>query len=147
MNKFLTLLFIFTLSACDSPMNNRISTSYGIQNKAQKISFKEYPLTVETQWLVGPSGNITINNTLMVILKDSQGHLINLPDDLSLAFYSTMPSMGHPMEDAGYFEQINDGIYINKNIKYNMPGDWKNELWIMDTQFNIKDKIEWDEFF
>ena len=38
-------------------------------------------------------------------------------------------------------------VYLNKTIRYNMPGDWKNELWIIDDQLNIQDKVEWNEFF
>lgn len=58
-----------------------------------------------------------------------------------------MPSMGHPMDDAGYFESLGDGLYINRTIRYNMPGDWKNELWILDQDLNIQEKVQWDEFF
>ena len=83
----------------------------------------------------------------MVIVRNREGALASLPQGLTLNFYSTMPSMGHPMEDAGYFEKLGVGIYLNSSISYNMSGDWRNELWIMDSDYNIKDKVIWEEFF
>lgn len=145
----LIIIFIVSLSLvrCDSPMNNRVEENNSTLSQAQKISFTQGALVAEFKWIAGPVGNITFNNILLVILRDAQGRLANLPENQTLEFYSTMPSMGHPLEDPGYFEPISEGMYLNKTIKYNMPGDWKNELWILDADFNIKDKLEWDDFF
>lgn len=75
------------------------------------------------------------------------GNLHSLPEGQTLEFYATMPSMGHPMEDAGFFEEIDQGVYVNKAIRYNMSGDWKNELWIMDENLNILDRLQWLIYF
>ncbi len=140
-------LFGFTLSACDSPMNNRVSDSGDTSGfDIEKKAFSSLEFQVEVKWLEGPFGNISKDNHLLVFLyKDEE--LVSLAENQTLAFYATMPSMGHPMEDAGYFEEIDKGIYLNKTIRFNMPGDWKNEIWIMDEDFNIMDRLEWLIFF
>ena len=129
---FIGLTFIL-LSGCDSPLN-------------EKANFSKSGLQAEVKWIEGPFGNIKKENHLVVFLyKD--GGLFSLPDGQTLEFYATMPSMGHPLEDPGFFEEIDKGIYLNKSIHYNMPGDWKNELWIMDANFNILDRLEWLIYF
>ena len=148
MKSFLGLILATTFTAsCHSPMNHRILKNDDNKDLSKnELKFSKSKLEVKTQWLVGPNGNIKKNNQLLVfIYKD--GELSSLQKENSLHFYATMPSMGHPMEDAGFFEEVQTGIYINKNIKYNMEGDWKNELWIMDQEFNILDKVTWLIFF
>ncbi len=139
----LFIFLIILLAGCDSPMNNRIreGTLEG-KYKEIKTSFKTSNLVAEVQWLDGPHGHINKSNHLLVVLYKNEKPY-SLPKNQTLEFYATMPSMGHPMDDAGFFEEIDTGIYVNKSIKYNMPGDWKNELWIMDSDFNILDKLEW----
>ncbi len=148
MNPIFTFFFALTfLSACESPMNHRTSSDIKTQVDSQTLPLEVLKLNVEIKWIHGPMGNVSVKNHLLVILKDEQGALYSLPDDLSLGFYATMPSMGHPLDDPGFFEDIGEGLYLNKSIRYNMPGDWKNEIWVLDQNFNIKDKVEWDDFF
>lgn len=144
--KTIYFMFFIFIMGCESPMNNRVLGQPDAL-VAEELSFAELSLSVEPQWLSGPVGNININNQLLVVLRNSLGRLTSLPQDMSLNFYATMPSMGHPMDDAGYFEEIDTGIYLNKTIRYNMGGDWRNELWLMDADFNIKEKVLWHEFF
>ncbi|MCB0363668.1 MAG: hypothetical protein KDD35_13155, partial [Bdellovibrionales bacterium] len=103
-------------------------------------------LQVEVKWIDGPYGNINKTNHLVVFLY-KEGKLYSLPENQTLEFYATMPSMGHPLDDPGVFESIDNGIYVNKSIRYNMPGDWKNELWIMDSDLKILDRLEWLIYF
>lgn len=141
------LVFLMTLVACESPMNHR-TLEGGVRGKSriETSLFADLNIEAEAKWIDGPYGNIKKPNYLIVFLyKD--GRLHSLPEDQTLEFYATMPSMGHPMEDAGFFEEVEPGIYVNKAIRYNMPGSWKNELWIMDKALNIMDEIEWHEFF
>lgn len=147
--RFLATVFVLCVlsSACDSPMSHRVASGNRAQGGAESLTFKSYDLTVEVNWLLGPVGNISTNNQLLVVVKNHLGAPASLPEGHSLNFYATMPSMGHPMEDAGFFEELSPGVYVNKTIRYNMPGDWRNELWIMDRDLNIKDKVVWDEFF
>ena len=147
--KNIIFLCFFTLfvSACDSPMNNRVSDNgdaSGLVLEKKSFGISEYK--VEVKWLDGPYGRVTQDNYLLVFLYKVD-RLVSLPETETLQFYATMPSMGHTLEDAGFFEEIETGIYLNKAIRFNMPGDWKNELWIMDSEFNIKDRLEWRIFF
>lgn len=140
------MLFIFFLSlnACDSPIQHRVRASDNAENKAQtNLNFNKYELNIEAQWLDGPHGNLTKTSTLMVIVTGPTGKMTSLPKELNLSFYATMPSMGHPMDDAGHFDEVDPGIYINKHIRFNMPGDWQMELWALDKNFNIKDQTQW----
>ncbi len=141
------LVFLFFLIACDSPMNHRIEgDTESNPNSQSKLSFQKNNLQVKAIWLDGPYGNPKTNNTLMVILHQA-GELKDLGENLELEFWSTMPSMGHPMEDEGWFERESKGIYINRNIKFNMPRDWLNEVRIIDLDSNIIEKVEWFMFF
>jgi hypothetical protein len=146
-------MFIFsTLLAlqvsCNSPMNHRLRSA---ENDNKSLGLAESRFTggewsARALWVEGPFGNTNQNNYLLVFLY-KEGRLQSLPSGQTLNFYATMPSMGHPMEDAGFFQELDEGIYLNKSIRYNMPGDWKNELWIMDANLNIVDQLEWLIFF
>ncbi|MCB0408243.1 MAG: hypothetical protein KDD34_08570 [Bdellovibrionales bacterium] len=145
MLKYLIFLLSFLLlTSCGSPINHKVE---GEQKTSSFLSFKTFNLQIETRWLEGPVGNINTDNQLMVIVKNQSNQLVSLPNGYSLNFYATMPEMGHPLDDPGFFEMVNEGIYINKTIRYNMSGKWKNELWIIDDASSVKDKVIWDEFF
>lgn len=136
------LLLLF--SACDSPRNNRVNSGgkapgTGIANKA----FNSNGYLVQYQWLSGPFGNVKQTSSLIVYLS-RDGKPVSLPSGQELNFYATMPSMGHPIEQPGFFEELSSGIYLNKNIIFNMQGPWTLELWVQDSvTFNILDKVEW----
>lgn len=134
------------LAGCESPVNHRVEDGAKSQD-VQLMSLDTFNLKVKAQWIVGPVGNLSSNNQLLVIIKNAEDRLASLPQGKTLNFYATMPSMGHPLDDPGFFKEISEGIYLNSTIKYNMPGDWKNELWIMNSDFYIEDKVIWHEFF
>jgi hypothetical protein len=115
--------------------------------KANALKFSSLDLSVKTIWLEGPVGSINFNNSLLVTLSNSRGELEDLPVGLFLQYFAVMPSMGHPMDDAGTFERISKGIYLNSTIKYNMPGDWKNEIWVMDATYKTIEAVQWNDFF
>jgi hypothetical protein len=141
---FLFLIGLF-LVACESPMNQRVR---GVKDVSQeRLSFQNHEIFAEVQWLKGPFGLREQENHLLVILFNAAGERVSVPDGLTLSFYATMPSMGHPMDDAGFFTELQTGIYINTAIRYNMPGDWKNELWFLDSEFNKQDEVAWEIFF
>ncbi|MCH2533939.1 MAG: hypothetical protein MK008_05810 [Bdellovibrionales bacterium] len=143
--KYLIAL-ILLLTACHSPINHRL-TQDNSELKKLKLSkeFKNNKLMITFEWIVGPSGDINKNNSLFVVVKDENNNLVNIPKGLNLSFYATMPSMGHPLDDAGFFEPLSKGLYLNQTIKYNMGGQWLNELWLVDEDLNIKDKISWQD--
>ncbi len=142
----LLLPLLWMLCSCDSPMNHRLHENQNLQEKLQTKNFSQMDYQVEIQWIRGPFSNIQTTSSLLVLLKDPQGKLVNLPPPYTLAFYASMPSMGHPLDSAGDFLLVSDGLYLNTQIRYNMEGDWKNELWILDENLNLVDKVEWNEF-
>lgn len=147
MKNLFFILLCFLSVQCNSPMNHR-TDSPGKQAPAGKaLNLSSLAISVNTQWLVGPVGSINFNNVLLVQMKNPQGELQDLPAGLFLQFYAIMPSMGHPMDDAGTFERIAKGLYLNSTIKYNMPGDWKNEIWVMDSTFKTIEAVQWNDFF
>ena len=36
-----------------------------------------------------------------------------------------MPSMGHGPADSGTFAPLSPNLYVNKDLYFNMEGDWK----------------------
>lgn len=145
--KICLILILFITAACHSPINHQVKSKDGVSEKLKnETRFSKLNLNLSYEWLVGPSGDINQTNTLMVIVRNSNNAITDLPEGLTLSFYAMMPSMGHPLDDPGYFKKIDQGIYINKSIKYNMGGEWKNELWVLDEQLNIKDKAVWQSW-
>ncbi len=132
---------------CKSPMDNRLDEPESFAQKANILELSSLKLSLKTQWLEGPVGNLQVNNTLLVSVYNSNDELTDLPDSLQLQFYATMPSMGHPMDDAGMFERISTGLYLNSTIKYNMQGDWQNELWLMDQNYQTVEAVQWFDSF
>lgn len=144
--KKILLAWTLLIVACGSPLQNRTNTEDKKNMAITPLYFKNQKLFVTVQWLDGPYESPKKNNTLLVILQDENKTPMDLPRPLELTFYSTMPSMGHPMDDSGYFEHLDTGVYINKNIRFNMGGDWKHELWLLDRDFNKKDELSWLDF-
>ncbi len=158
MKPLVSLAMIMFLMACESPRNERVrkeshegkltpaDLGSGENLNLKTITIDEQQLTLEFFWLKGPVGHIEQNNELLLIVRNRLGEQTSLPDGYSFEFYSHMPSMGHPLENAGQFENL-FGSYINKTIRYNMPGDWTNEILIFDESFNLIDQVVWNDFF
>jgi hypothetical protein len=145
-NLFVFAMTVLMIAACDSPRNHRVRSGDDSVGQGAAIADKAFPssgLKVQYQWLSGPFSNVKQNSSLIVYLS-RDGKSVSLPAGQELNFYATMPSMGHPIEQPGYFEELSTGIYLNKNIVFNMQGPWVLELWVQDSlTFNILDKIEW----
>ncbi len=145
MYRIFILSLCYLMSSCDSPMNHRARFDDSEKSR-QTLAFSSQPLNVETQWLSDPFGNAKQQSALLVFITDEQGALTDIPEGLSLNFYADMPSMGHPMDDAGAFQKLETGIFLNKTIRFNMAGDWRMELRLQDEEFNITDQVQWYEF-
>ncbi len=143
------ILFCLICFGCSPPIKNKISDENlnSLQTESeQSYVFKKFNLNVNLMWISGPYPSVSKASQLLVIISDNEGNQRSLPGGLELDFYSSMPSMGHPIEDIGYFEEIDIGIFINKNIRFQMNGVWKNELWIIENKnFEKKDEIRWQE--
>jgi len=133
------------LSACDSPLNHRVEEDgKGGQGSMALLQFKQSQMTVKYEWLQGPFSNVNKPSTLMVyIYKD--GTLTSLGADQQINFFATMPSMGHPLDQPGYFEELAAGVYLNKDITFNMSEEWEMELWLQNMNGDIQEKVTWLE--
>ncbi len=149
MRNLLSVLFLGLIMGC-SPLNNRYHEEDRATDKPEKTT-QSSPLkvnattsyTVEHQWVRGPFENIHEPSELLVFVYDDLGRLTALPKDVTLSFFATMPSMGHPLDQPGYFRELTPGIYLNSEISFNMPGDWKMELSVLDQNYKELDKVIW----
>lgn len=74
MKTFVLLLFTsVVVFGCDSPMNNRIESQDNFQKPQKNLKLQSLNFKAETQWLVGPVGNLNVTNTLLVVIKNEQG--------------------------------------------------------------------------
>ncbi len=144
---FLILVSGLFLISCDGPRNHKVKkvSASGLGKSNEKMSFKSNKIQISVSWLSPLVGSIDKTNTLIVYLFNKQGALVDPPKDLTVEFYAIMPSMGHPMGDAGFFEKLDTGIYINKNIVFNMDGDWLMEVLLLNKDYVVQDKVEWEE--
>lgn len=137
------ILFLF-LMGCDSPLNHRVNErpeNFNVQS--QDFEFPSYGLSFSADWLEGPFENVNQNSVLILHLYDSNGRLVDLPEELQLGFFALMPSMGHPLDSAGEFQRISKGIYLNEEIRFQMPGEWQMEISILDQDYYEKDVRSW----
>ncbi len=143
--KNLIIFFILLLfTSCSSPQNNRVYEDQGQSGHGvETLSFSNGKYSLQAEWLEGPFGTSTKSSEILVIVRGADGARASLSDELG--FYAWMPSMGHPMADAGYFEEVSTGVYINSTIKFNMGGEWEMSLRTLDEDFNIKDEVKWLE--
>lgn len=144
----LIFLFLILSAGCNSPLNHRLTEPEKPLDKsnATGLNFQTQALKVEKKWLEGPFGNVKKKSILIVYFYNAEQKLTDIPTGLSLNFFATMPSMGHPMDRPGYFEKISQGIYINREIVFNMVGEWEMQL-SLDTENETLDTLKWLETF
>lgn len=148
---FFFLIFFYgchLLMGCGSPRNHQVKLQENHLEFYSKVrTFESYKYSLKSVWAEGPYTNVAQTSSLLIFIYNDMGQLMDLPDGLTLGFWATMPSMGHGLEDAGYFEHLGRGIYENSNIVFQMSGDWKIDISILDENYNELDKVSWREFF
>lgn len=144
-NKLLFLVLSVIFVGCNSPRNNRVSGGEISTEAATEIQmFSATGLRLNVMWITGPFGTNTKTSEMMVIVTDSKGVRASIKGELG--FYAWMPSMGHPAGDAGFFEEVETGVYLNSGIRFNMGGEWELSLQDLDEDYNVKDEVKWLEF-
>jgi len=157
--KVLALVVCLALNACNSPRDHMISEEALENNKSLErrsdhkdeptktaaYSFDVFNINAEPQWLSGPFSE-PVSSTLRVILRDAEGDLFSLDTKLyELGFNAFMPSMGHYLDDPGYFKEVTKGVYENPAVKFNMANDWRMDLMILNSNYEIVDLVQWLE--
>lgn len=148
--KCLTFTLVLALLGCGSPQNHKVnlngSLNEGGPTRSTPISYtmSSTGLNIEVKWLQGPFTRASEASELMIFVRDQNGELSSI--DSELGFYAWMPSMGHPMEDAGFFEKVSEGVYLNSHIKFNMGGEWEMFFQVYDENYDVLSEASWKEF-
>lgn len=146
--RFVLLSMALFLCSCGSPRNHRVLPDNElVQKQKGEGTFSKTNIKVRAEWLHGPFGNVKSASTLIVYLYDANGRLSSLPANSEISFFATMPSMGHALDQPGYFKNISQGIYLNNEITFNMPGEWQMELWIHSGDGELQDQVVWQDTF
>jgi len=120
-------------------------TSEKSSDVAVPYNFRKLVIKADVEWLEGPFGE-PVDSKLRVVLKNLSGELVSLNSDLyELGFNAFMPSMGHYLDDPGYFVEISEGVYENSAIKFNMANDWRMDLMVFDLDYEVVDMVQWFE--
>lgn len=85
---------------------------------------KEINLYFKINWLKGPYPSPSLENQLIMIVQNKAGELTDIPRELEIILWGWMPSMGHGTADDGYTKRLSKGVYIQKELYFNMGGDW-----------------------
>ena len=154
MRKFFCLILAMSSLSC-SPLNNRYrEEDRGKDKPASKLTemselkASNKKFKIEHQWVGGPFGSIHQPSSLLIFVRDETGAFAKLPEGTQLGFSALMPSMGHPLDDPGFFKELQPGMYLNSAITFNMPGDWEMKISLLENQtFKTLDEIIWLELF
>jgi hypothetical protein len=131
------------LMGCDSPQNHKVSASQK-NSFAIKTNLKQMDLKLEANWIEGPWFNLEQSSYLIVTIKNYKDLRQSLPEGYELEFSATMPSMGHGLDQPGYFEQIFEGVYQNPEIYLQMTGEWDFQISIWDEEGNLVESTTWN---
>jgi hypothetical protein len=156
--KVISMLLVLILMGCNSPLDNMVSEEALEASKKELLEkeqdlprvdknykFSIFAINVAAEWLEGPFSE-PVNSSLKVTLTDLNGSLLRLDTEMyELGFNAFMPSMGHYLDDPGYFEELSKGVYVNSEIKFNMANDWRMDVIIFDADYNILDVVQWLE--
>lgn len=147
--KFVVPVVIFlTLLACEGPNKFKSSSQNaadmeGWRNNKLELNLSHFDVSLT--WLVRPRVGGSKSSSLLVKVLDSTSNLVDLPEGVSLEFYAWMPSMGHPLTDAGSFERLSTGVYLNNGIVFNMGGEWEMQLMLWGKSDEVIHDLKWYE--
>ena len=130
MKSLVTLFILLVLSSCGkSPLFNHKAeddqTVQGTNAITSKLSFETSELFVKINWIKGPYGEPSLENNFIILVQNSSGELTDIPADHQFYIWGWMPSMGHGTADDGYTERLSKGVYIQRELYFNMGGDWE----------------------
>ena len=145
----LTLIFslLFLYSCGESPLFNHENENpenlQGTTELNSALSFKNSNLSVKVNWLKGPYADPSLENSYLIIIHNKGDELVDVPNGYEFYNWGWMPSMGHGTADDGYTERISKGIYIQKELYFNMGGDWDLNIELYNGETRVDStKIE-----
>ena len=111
------------LQGTNTPSLQRDSKKEEKQNI--KIKFEKLGLIGHFSWLKGPFPSPSKESSFSIIFKDQTGNFTQLVPSYEFRVFIIMPSMGHGPADPGTFERLQPHLYVNKDLYFNMEGDWQ----------------------
>lgn len=134
-----SLILIFLLSACGSPLLNSSKKdpvgeekSPREMTKTQTSEKQKFKATVV--WSEGPHTDPKFENRLIIIVTDERGQRMDVLSPNSLFFYAWMPSMGHGSADDGFIERVGEGVYEVKEFYLPHGGQWNLFVQILEEK-------------
>ena len=130
LKRYLVLLSLVAFSGCGPAFLQGTSTSLSKddskrdEKKVFEIKFEKLGIVGHFSWLKGPYPT-TKESSFFLIFKDEKGNLTQLEDPYEFRVFIVMPSMGHGPADPGTFAPLAPHLYVNKELYFNMKGDWK----------------------
>ena len=90
-----------------------------------KMKFEKLGVVGHFYWLKGPFPSPSRESSFRITFKDQRGNFTQLIPSYEFRVFIIMPSMGHGPADPGKFERIKPHLYVNKELYFNMEGDWQ----------------------
>ena len=90
-----------------------------------KLEFEKLGVVGHFSWLKGPFPSSSKESSFRIAFKDQRGNFTQLIESYEFRIFIIMPSMGHGPADPGIFERIKPHLYVNKELYFNMEGDWQ----------------------
>jgi len=125
------MVFIFFMTACKSPILNHVkklkeagTESVGEIVPIEGLLIEKLGLRLNWRWIKGPSGLVSVENEMEIEILDLEGNRTDLPVEYQIFTYGWMPSMGHGTADDGYIEEAGNGVFLWKELFFNMGGTW-----------------------
>lgn len=123
------LVIMLSIYSCGkSPLLNHQKESDQLTQSSNQVGpeliLKNSQLFLKVSWLKGPYPLPTHENQLLIIVQNYSGDLVELPLGSQFYLWGWMPSMGHGTADDGFTEEVSKGIYIHRELYFNMGGDW-----------------------
>ncbi|MDD0853585.1 hypothetical protein HBN50_10770 [Halobacteriovorax sp. GB3] len=120
------LLSVFVSSCGKSPQEDHSYESQAIQEQLKgTMNLNKLDLNVELTWLKGPFGDPAFESSFLMIVRDNKGEIKSLDPKYHFYINAWMPSMGHGSAYDGDTEQSSTGVYLHRDLYFNMPGDWE----------------------
>jgi len=142
--KALSLLICLILISCgksplldhDHETENVTPGSKSVETKKIEsyFGFKTQGITITRLWIHGPFPSSDSESSVLLILRDEKGDLVDLPEQYEIVAEGWMDNMGHGTADDGYVEKTGLGNYLHKELYFNMGGLWSYNLYLYDGE-------------
>lgn len=131
MKSYLSLILVILVtllaSSCGrSPQANHSYESEAVREQLKgTMNLNKLGLNIELSWLKGPFGDPSLESRFLMIVRNQDGEITSLDSKYHFYINAWMPSMGHGSAYDGDTELSSKGVYLHRDLYFNMPGDWE----------------------